>query len=181
MPEKHLVDPVHDDAVPRVNNAISVGEDLAFQERWWKFEHIIWTIFLLILVADVLGVFGRGWLAKAERKQPGSGMEVTYERVERNGTSSIMQIQFGPDAVQNGQAHLFASESVVKELGAERVIPQPTQSVLGNNGITYTFPINGGGPAVVQIELKPSMPGIFHWTLQVPGKDPVGARVVVMP
>lgn len=180
MAEKHLIDPVHADDVPRVDNAVAIGEDLAFQERWWLFERIVWSIFALVLLADCLGVFGSGWLANARLDQPASGMNVKYERVERTNSPSMMELHFAPDAAQNGAVHLFISESVVKELGADRVIPAPAQSVIGNGGITYTFPANAPR-STVSFELMPPRPGIFHWTMQVPGKQSIGARVVVMP
>ncbi len=180
MAEK-LIDPVNDDQVPRVDNAVSVGEDLHFQERWWKFERVIWIFFLLVLVADALGAFGRGWLAKAEDHKPGSGMDVFYERVERAETPSVLRVALRPDAVVNGKAQLFVSESLVKKLGAQRVAPEPESSAIGNGGITYTFPVDPAKPGDVQFGLQPEAPGIAHFTVQVPGKEPVTKRVVVMP
>lgn len=180
MAEKHLVDPVHQQDVPRVDNAVDVGEDLAFQERWWLFERIIWSFFALVLLADVLGFFGHGWFANARLARPETGMSIKYERVERTDTPSVMSLQIAPDAAQNGSVHLFISESIVKALGADRVIPEPAQSVIGHGGITYTFPANGPN-STVSFELMPASPGIFHWTMQIAGKQPVGASVVVMP
>lgn len=180
MAEERFTNPVSGDEVPKVENAIAVGEDLAFQERWWKLERVVWSVFLLVLIADVLGVFGRGWLAKAQLKEPASGMQVDYERVERGSTPSIMKIQFAPDAAVNRQLQLFVSESLVKELGAQRVVPQPEHSTLGEGGITYTFPAQSG-KTEMQIELQPSFPGVHSFTLQIPGKQAVGAHVVVVP
>jgi hypothetical protein len=180
MSSQQFVDPVHNDAVATVDNAVAIGEDLAFQERWWKFEHIIWVFFALVLIADALGAFGRGWLANAELKAPSSAMDIRYERVERVSTPSIITINFAPEAVNQGKVQLFASDSIVQKLGADRVIPQPEQSSIGNGGITYTFAGNNV-PATVQFELQPPAPGIYNWTLQVPGQQPVNARVVVMP
>jgi hypothetical protein len=178
---ERLIDPVNDEQVPRVDNAVSVGEDLKFQERWWRFERVVWWFFLLVLVADALGVFGRGWLAKAEDHRPGSGIDVFYERVERAETSSVLRVSFRPDAVVNGKAQLFISDSVVKKLGAQRIAPQPESSVIGNGGITYTFPVNAANPGDVEIGMQPEAPGIAHFTVQVPGREAVSERVVVMP
>ena len=153
---------------------------LAFQERWWTFEKAIWSVFALILAADVLGAFGRGWLAKGKIAETGSGVVVDYERVERASTPSIMDIHIQPDAVAGGAVRLFVSDTIVKQLGNMRVAPQPQSSEIGNKGITYTFPVNGM-PAEVQFALEPSFPGIHRFVLQVPGKSPVNGRVVVVP
>ena len=180
MAQNAFTNPVSGDEVPKIDNAISVGEDLEFQESWWKFERAVWIFFLLVLVADVLGVFGRGWLAKAKLNNPDSGMVVDYERVERASTPSIVKIQFGPEAIVNGQIQLFISESLVRELGTQRVVPQPERSTIGDGGITYTFPAQGQ-TAEIQLALEPSFPGIHTFTLQVPGRAAVGGHIVVVP
>jgi hypothetical protein len=170
MAEK-LVDPVNDEQVPQVDNAVSVGEDLKFQERWWKFERAVWIFYLLVL----------GWLAKAEDHRPGSGIDLFYERVERAETPSVLRVAFRPDAVVDGKARLFVSESVVKTLGAQRIAPEPESSAIGNGGITYTFPADAAKPGDVQIGMQPEAPGVSQFTVRVPGKEAVTKRVVVMP
>src|ERR1700753_3009847 len=87
------------DRVPRVDDAVSVGEDLDFQRRWWKFENAAWLLLVLILIADGLGVFGRGWLAKTESRTPDGALDIRYERVERTGTPSEMTLVIGPGAI----------------------------------------------------------------------------------
>lgn len=178
---KKLFDPVSGKEVPKVDNAVAVGEDLRFQERWWTFERVVWSVFALILLADVLGVFGRGWLAKAELKNPQSGMYVKYERVQRAMTPSVMSIQFDPAAVHNGNVQLYVSNSMIKELGESRVIPQPEHSTIGDGGVLYDFPTQGREPLTVDLEMQSSFPGVHPFTLQVPGMAATGSRVVVVP
>lgn len=83
------------DSVPKVGD-VAVGEDLNFQRKWWVFERLVWVFFLLILVADFLGVFGRGWAAKAEMSNAGHTLTVDYERVMRGGTPSTMTLHLSP-------------------------------------------------------------------------------------
>lgn len=168
------------DPVPKVDDAVAVGEDLDFQRRWWRFEHIIWSIFLLIIVCDLLGLFGRGYFAKAERRTADQTMDMKYERIERANAPSIMSIRFGPSAIRNGEIHLFVSESIVEELGARRVVPEPSRSTVGSDGITYTFPATAL-PVTVDIALSPDLPGVHHFTVGVPGAEMVKAKVAVFP
>lgn len=180
MATERLLDPISANDVPKVDGAVAVGEDLKFQERWWTFERIAWTMFLLILFADVLGAFGNGWLAKAHIEQAGSGVQIKYERIERTFTPSKMTLEFGPDAIKDGKIQLYVRGNLVKDLGATRVIPQPESTAIGHDGLTYTFPALGSETEVA-FELEPASPGV-HWVyLQVLGKAPVSARVVVMP
>lgn len=177
MPKEPEVKPVGDD-VPRVDGAIAVGEDLAFQRRWWRFEKIIWTVFSLILVADLAGLLGRGPLANA--RVHNSSMQFRYERVMRENTASILTALPQANAIHNGQLQLFVSDSIVKQLGAQRIIPQPLTSTLGNGGITYTFPATQM-PLTVQFELKPSFIGRHAFTVAVPGDQPLQAKTLVLP
>jgi hypothetical protein len=169
-----------EDSVPKVDGSVAVGEDLEFQRRWWRFERIIWSFFVLIIICDLLGLFGRGYLAKAQRSTADQTIQVKYERVERVNAPSIMTISFGPSAIRNGQVHLFVSESVVKELGMRRVIPDPGSSTVGNGGVTYIFPATTL-PAAVEFELSPSRPGIPSFTAGIVGAEMVKAKVTVLP
>jgi hypothetical protein len=168
------------DHIPRVEDAVSVGEDLDFQRRWWRFEQAAWILLALVLVADALGAFGRGWLARGERHSADGTLSLRYERIERTGTSSNMIIDFGPSAVHDQKVRLFSSQSIVKELGAQRIIPEPTLSEIGPGGITYTFPVTGS-PATASFSLQPSFPGIHHLELRVLGAEPIRATIVVLP
>ncbi len=157
-----------------------MGEDLKFQRRWWKFERGVWAFFGLIVLCDLLGLFGRGLLAKAERSTSDQSVEVHYDRIERANTPAILTVRFGPAAIRDGQVRLFVSTSVVKELGAQRVVPQPEASSIGPGGITYTFAITGL-PATVEFALTPPYPGVHAFVLGVPGAEQVRAKVTVLP
>lgn len=179
MPTRAEYKMVRDD-VPKVDGAVAVGEDLEFQRRWWKFERIIWSFFLLVLIADVSGLLGRGPLAKAERRASDGSLDVKYERVQRANTSSIVTILPQASAIHDGKLELFVSESLLKELGTQRVIPAPQTSTIGGGGVTYTFPVSEV-PMTVQLELKPSFVGTHPFTIMVPGGQPVEAKALVLP
>ena len=179
MPNVPFESPV-EDSVPKVNEELAVGEDLEFQRKWWRFEKIIWPILALLVLVDMLGGFGRGWLAKAKTSTPDHAMTVDYEHVVRTGTPSIMLFSFGDAAIHDGKITLYLSESVVKQLGAQRIAPQPLISTIGDGGITYV--ISGTrSPASVQIQLQPSFPGMHKFRAQVEGSPPIQGSVFVMP
>ncbi len=179
MATKTLTKPV-EDSVAKVNDEVAVGEDLEFQRKWWRFENAAWIIFTLIIVLDLCGLFGRGPLAKAERRAGDGTIDVKYERIERTNSPSIMTIQFGPSAIKEGEIRLYVSDSLVKPLGTQRVIPAPQSTLIGDGGLTYTFPASKP-PASVDLALQPSGPGIFDFTVGVANGEPVHGRVVVVP
>ncbi len=179
MAEKSEYKPVDDD-VPKVDGAVAVGEDLKFQERWWRFERAVWFFFVLVLIADLSGILGRGPLANAVGQTSDGALRVKYERVERANTSSILTVLPGSAALHDGKFQLFVSDSILKQLGAQRVIPQPESSALGGGGVTYTFAATAL-PMTVQMELKPSFIGMHHFTVGSPGGEQMNARTFVLP
>jgi hypothetical protein len=179
MPTSSKTSPV-EDSVPLVNNEVAVGEDLEFQRRWWRFENILWLVLIAILALNVTGLLGRGYLAKGTAQTKVGSMVVKYERIERFKTPSILTIQFGPSALQNGKLTLWTSDSLVKDLGAQRIIPQPLVSVIGEGGLKYVFDATQG-PSLVQFALEPGKIGLHHLTLRVPGSEDLKLDVVVLP
>lgn len=107
-------------------------------------------------------------------------MDVQYERIERSATPSILIIQFGPSAIREGKVRLWASETMVKALGAQRVIPEPSASAIGDGGISYTFSA-GTAPASVQFALQPLAPGVHTLSLRVPGSEQMTMNILVIP
>jgi hypothetical protein len=179
MATKTLTKPVQD-SVAKVNDEVAVGEDLDFQRKWWRFENAAWVFFTLIIILDLGGLFGRGPIAKAERRTADGTLDVKYERIERTDSPSILSISFGQPAIQDGKIRLYVSNSLVKPLGTQRVIPAPQETILGDGGLTYTFPATKP-PASVDLALQPSGPGIYDFTLGVVGAEQVHARIVVVP
>ena len=169
-----------EDSIARVNNEVAVGEDLDFQRKWWRFENFIWMLFTVIIVLDLAGLFGRGPIAKAERRSADGTIDVKYERIERRDSPSMLEIHFAQSAINNGKINVYVSESLVKELGAQRVIPAPRESAVGYGGLTYTFAATRA-PATVSLALEPAGPGIYDFTIGVVGAQPVHAKVVVVP
>ncbi len=179
MPQELDTKPVGD-TVAKTDGAVAVGENLAFQKKWWRFERVVWIFFGLILVADLSGLLGRGPLSKAERRTGDGALQVKYERVEREGTPSIMMILPGSAALRDGALHLFVSDSMLKELGAQRIIPSPASSTLGGGGVTYVFPATTL-PMTVQFALQPSFVGAHEFQVGLVGGPAVQGKVLVLP
>jgi hypothetical protein len=169
-----------EESVSKVNNEIEVGEDLDFQRKWWRFENLVWLIFSVIIVLDLCGLFGRGPLAKAERRAGDGTIDVKYERIERTESPSILTIRFGQSAIVGGKITLYVSQSLVQGLGTQRVIPAPLASEVGKGGLTYTF-LASKPPASVDLALQPSSPGMYEFTVGVAGAEPLHAKVFVVP
>jgi hypothetical protein len=168
-------------SVAKVNEEVAVGEDLSFQRSWWRFERIVWMVFVIIIALDLAGAFGRGPLAHAEVTSADRELSVRYERIQRVGTPSILSIKIDAGAVREGHATLFVGDHLVNSLGAKRIIPEPATTRLGSGGLTYTFPVTSA-PSTVRIELEPAGPGRFPIEISAGSQaTTVKAVVWVMP
>lgn len=186
MPIETATKPV-EDSVSKINGELAVGEDLQFQRRWWKFEKAVWIFFGVIVLLDIAGLFGRGPLSKAHKQTADGAMKLDYDWVERFSTPSILTVHFGPSAVHDGVIRLWVSDEIIKTLGNQRIIPQPSSSVTGNGGVLYTFP-SSNQPNTVEFALQPSSAGkspfeirlVSTGTVNQP-QDSIKASVFVMP
>ncbi len=179
MPAEIKTNPVRD-SVPKGDDEVAVGEDLEFHRKWWNFEHIAWFFFAFLILCDVLGLFGRGWLAKAQASTPDGALRLNYERIERTSTPSTMTLHFSPAAVHDGQIKVFISESLITPLGAQRIAPQPAMSTLTDGGILYTFAASGGQDTA-EIALEPAFPGHHAFRIEVPGSGSINGGITVVP
>lgn len=169
-----------DSHISKVNDEIAVGADLDFQRRWWRFETAVWLLFTAILILDLIGLFGRGPLAKAHVETADHSVRITYERIERFSTPSTLTVHFDPSSVHDGKTQIWVSDSVVKELGNQRVVPEPLSAALDHDGVLYTFaaaPV----PDSVQFSLQPRNPGVYRFAVRVAGSEQLTAPVLVMP
>jgi uncharacterized membrane protein YcaP (DUF421 family) len=71
---------------------------------------------------------------------------------------TVSQFSLGADASVGGKVVITASDSIVKTLGAQRVIPQPESTIVTAGGMKYVFPA-GDPPGEVDFELEPGTPG----------------------
>jgi hypothetical protein len=168
------------DPVPRVNNEIAVGEDLPFQQRWWSFQRKVAIAFVVTIALDLLGVFGRRPLAHAHATLSQGAAEVKYDRVERAGTPSILSIAFQQPAVRDGKVELWVDGALTKDLGTQRVIPQPATSALEEDGVRYVFPVVGL-PGSIQFALQPAHPGVYALRMRIDYRPVETLHMVVMP
>ena len=85
------------DSIAKINHEVAIGEDLTFQRSWWRFERAV----MGGLYADHCARYGRiVWprplSRRLERRATDGSLEIHYERIERTGTPSMVQVSLGP-------------------------------------------------------------------------------------
>jgi hypothetical protein len=119
-------------------------------------------------------------LAKATAQASDASIQVDYERFERFSTPSVLTVRINPASIRNGQVQLWVSQSLVKPLGNQRVIPQPEKSELSQGGIIYSFPASETS-ASIEFQMQPSAIGKSDLKMRIPGSAEVDLNIYVMP
>src|SRR3954470_1769918 len=168
------------DDVDQEHDKLDVGSDLAFQQKWWRFERIVWVVFTAIVLLDLAGVFGRGPLARATATAADGTMSVEYERVARFSAPSLVTVHFNPPAEKDGAIHVWASDSLLQAFGVQKLNPEPERVTLDGAGFTYTYRSSPQANSI-QFAMEPRRVGLQKLTLRVADAAPVTMRVLVLP
>ena len=147
----------------KTHNELDIEEDMPHQRRVWRIERVGWVLMFLFLAAAVLGFTGRGGLGVGQKKAGGAeaGLEVAYERYLRQDSPSEMRITFH----RQGRGHrLRLNREFVEKVRIEQIAPQPSESEIDSQGVTYTFSSKGGGSEVF-LYLQPKQAGSLRTVL----------------
>jgi hypothetical protein len=130
-------------------------ENLAFQERSWRWQSVgRWTTGLLV-VAAFAGLMGGGPLSHAEAATPDGNLRVEYPRFARNDSSHRILVFAGAEAVVDGRVELSIDAALLDVLQIESVAPEPEAAELGRGEMVYRMragAMEGLAPIVLQVK-----------------------------
>jgi hypothetical protein len=150
-------------SIGRVNDELVLGDDRAFEAIWWRIEVSLWIFLTIVLLLALTGLLGKGPLAHKALATPDKALELRYERIARYNTPAIIEVRVHPQLFRNGKAYIRLSRTTIKGMGAQRIIPQPEQSLPDDDGISYIFPVEEPSrPLIVTFALQPSSAGLFR-------------------
>jgi hypothetical protein len=145
---------------------LEIHQDLKFQKKEWNFERIGWVGMLAIALAALLGVFGEGLLSNRSVKNGLLG--ASYGRFER--ILSVTEIKVLADAqlASDGELRLSVGRNLLSFYNVWNITPQPDQSELSPDHITYVF-ITGQDQGALEISfnLQGSRTGIARGEIAV--------------
>ena len=130
--------------------SLEVAEDLVFQKREWMVERIGWAAMALLVLLGLLGLFGDGPISRAEKTSPG-GLKIAYERFERRTNPTLIDLEFPPEAVQNGQLRWWINRDFVKRVQIDGIFPNPEQQETTPDRLIY---INNVPDAAGTIQIR---------------------------
>jgi hypothetical protein len=117
---------------------LELEEDIRFEKKNWIAERIAWVILLLVTLAALAGLLGRGGLSRQKAVSEPGGLEVKYERFLRYHTGDKLELKISRKTADSTYQLLIGKEFLEK-VRIEQFAPQPVAEAVTQNGIAYTF------------------------------------------
>jgi hypothetical protein len=155
---------------------------MRIQRRTWVAERIGWAAFTLLVAAAAAGLFGAGPLARTEAASPDGGLRLRFERFARTATETGLTVEVAAAAPAGGMLRLRLGPELGERYQLARVWPEPARMLPAADGTVLEFAAEaGGGPARVQVWLKPDRPGWVASELALADGPPALFRQLVYP
>ena len=137
-------------------------EDLAHERAIWKLQHFAWGLFALILLAALLGVFGRGLLSESKVGNPNAGLWAEYDRFGRYHAPSTLKLHLAPSGNSSLPA-VWLGRDFVDRIEMQQIYPQPERVKVGQDRLIYIFNVaRTNESAVITFHYKPDGYGKTH-------------------
>lgn len=145
------------------SNGLQVAEDLPLQTKIWKMERIAWVVFSLLLLAGMLGVFGRGILSKTTHSSPDQVLRIEYERFGRYQAPMDLKIHVGAQAVQGQFLRLWFDSKYFEAVELSQISPAPHSTEVAQGKHIHQFKVAAPGqPVSINFEVKGNTYGQTH-------------------
>lgn len=149
-------------AEPKRVGSIEVDQDLDHVRRLWRVQRIGWGVMSLVVLAGLLGLFGRGPLADGHAQA--SGLTIDYERFARHGATSVLEAEVEPQAQRGDSVKLWVSRDYLDGVELERVIPEPGSVETRENLVLFSFATaDRSRPTRITLHMRPQA----HWSREV--------------
>jgi hypothetical protein len=136
----------------RRQSGVDLNQEMDYQWREWRAQRIAWAVFILILLAALLGVFGQGPLSHAHAGEAGSPVALDYERFDRYNAPTEMTFRLAPNVGQSGKVRIALSRSFIERIAIDEIVPEPQSVETGADSVTYEFEVQ-----------EPSQPALIRY------------------
>jgi hypothetical protein len=166
---------------------LNTGTDLVFENRFWKFQTSAWILLACLIVAGLLGLFGRGVFSSSNIQTRGGRIE--FERMVRYKTPSSYQLDLiavgaAPDAAASRDVRVLIGADLLAKLRfkiAESVPPPSSVEPHGEGIVLVYTPGIGSENFKVDLAFEPKTIGPVVGNLGVSGSAPIEIRQFVLP
>ena len=169
----------HPDALSeQADRRAPIAEDMRFQRRSWLIERVCWTLWLVVVVATLTGLFSHGPLSGSVAAAA-NGLSVGYERFQRE--TRLEHFTVTVPAPNGNEVAVRLNRAFGEAYNIETVEPQPIRASAGRDTIELAFAPASGQGLVAWIGARPRRWGLFELAVAVAGEAPATFRVLIYP
>jgi len=135
-------------STPRLKRVgdLEIDQHLGIQAFSWRLQQIGQIAIVLVLLAALAGLLGRGPLARTRVGDP-AAFAVEYGRFERRTQETTLIVRLG--AQPSGLAQLWVDASYVAAQPFQQVFPEPERVELRDGRLVMTLRISGARPEIM--------------------------------
>ena len=136
--------------------SLEISHDPEFQRRSWTVQRVGWALMVLVSVAALLGLFGRGPLSSAHVGDNGSPLRADYERFVRLDAPAELTVHIAGAAIRpDSTAELWLDRKWLSDMEVKTITPQPETTRTGAKQVVYSFNLDpAASPGVVTFKLE---------------------------
>jgi hypothetical protein len=148
-------------------------------KKYQKLQQFGRILGLLIIVLALLGTFGDGFMSRV--KKEGKKWHLEYEKMGYQNTNLFYHLTI-KDLKQDDKLEVRIKSSILNDLHFQRVLPDPSKTILGAGWTTFEFNISPiAGNRKISLHFKPEKNGIFRSEIGVAGESPVEIKQIILP
>jgi hypothetical protein len=158
---------------------LQVDQDLRFQYWEWWVERVGKLLVGLIIIGATLGVFGNGYLSRAQASSQSGLLLVEYDRfARRDGPTDIL---IDAKGAPHSPIGIWFSESGFQRLRIEQITPEQVTTHSSPSRTTYVFHTDDKGRARVRFDFEPRGAGKIVGQVGIDGGEQVTFWTFVYP
>jgi len=144
-------------------------------------QAIITAIFMLLILAGLLGLFGSGYFSSAQSGDENSDFKILYPRFLRNQTD--FQINIDINKIDNDESlSLWIDSELLNYFSILEYAPIPENMSLKDGQMILTYNVDSyEGRMRLAIMLRPVRPGFTKWKAGIVGGDVCEIKQFIYP
>ncbi|HET7584279.1 MAG TPA: hypothetical protein VFK13_05195 [Gemmatimonadaceae bacterium] len=163
--------------------AIDVDQALEGQGRGWRAQRVGWVLMLLIVLAGLLGLAGRGPLATATAGGGDAALRIEYQRFARHGSPLRLVLHVAPNvAARDSTVRVWIGRRLLQAAEVSDILPTPAATAAGPDGDIYAFRVaDPARDATIAFDVQPQAYWSHHASVRLVGRPAVAFTVFVFP
>ena len=134
-------------------NRLQLDQDLAFQRANWRFERIGWGVMAVLVLAALLGLFGKGPLSDATARTDNAALN--YQRFSHWESPDRLTFHI---RAPGEQTVLRLSRAYLERVRVEEITPAPVSTRALSEWIEFKF--HTGGESTITFHIQPQTFGL---------------------